>query len=247
MTELREKVAIVTGAGSGQGYATALVLADAGVKVVAVDVNESGLGALAAENSSIVTQRTDVTKLAEVEATVALAESRFGGLDAVLNAAGVLRMAPLEEITPDDYDFQFDVNVRGVFNVCRAAAPALRRRGGGSIVNWGSANSLVAEPDIAVYCATKGAVLMLTKAIAVEYGKFDIRANCLCMSGVQTPMVAEFFGADFLASDDLQREYQPLGLMEPSDVANVAKFLISDDSRKITGSAVMVDGGYTAR
>lgn len=247
MTELLGKVALVTGAGSGQGYATAIALAAAGAKVLAVDVDETGLDRLADENSAILTRRTDVTSFDDVAAAVAYAESELGGLDAALNAAGVLRIAPFEEITDADYDFQFNVNVRGTFNVCKAALPAMRRRGGGSIVNWGSANSMVAEPNSAIYCATKGAVLMLTRAIAVEYGAYDIRANCLCMSGVRTPMVSEFFGEEFLASKELQREYQPLGLVEPDEVAGVAKFLVSDDSRKMTGSAVMVDGGYTAR
>lgn len=247
MVQLTGKVAIVTGAGSGQGFATATTLAEAGASVLGIDVNAAGLAQLEAEAAGVVTAVVDVRDAGQVEAAVSRAEAEFGGLDAVLNCAGVLRVAPFEDIAMSDYDFQFDVNVRGVFNVCRAAIPALKRRGGGSIVNWGSANSLVAEGDISVYCATKGAVLMFSKALALEYGKDDIRVNCLCMSGVTTSMLTDFFGDEFGSFKEKERDYQPLGLVAPEDVANVAKFLVSDDSRMMTGSAVMVDGGYTAK
>lgn len=246
MTDLTGKTAFVTGAGSGQGFATALALAEAGARVVGVDVNEAGLAELATQNSDIVTTRCDVTDYASVQAAIALTIEKFGGLHAVLNCAGILRTAPFEEITDADFDLQFNVNVRGVFNVCKAALPELKRAGGGSIVNWGSANSFVAEPDSAAYCASKGAVLMLTKAVAIEYGKFDVRANCLCPAAVNTPMVADFFEEDFLTDKEKQREYQPLGMAVPRDIADVAVFLASDASRFMTGSAVMVDGGYTA-
>ncbi|MDR6685432.1 NAD(P)-dependent dehydrogenase (short-subunit alcohol dehydrogenase family) [Arthrobacter sp. 1088] len=109
---------------------------------------------------------------------------------------------------------------------------------------WGSVNSMVAEPDIAAYSASKGAVLMLTKSVAVEYAKDNIRANCLCPGGVRTPMVAGFFDEEFLKDEQAQRAYQPLGLISPEEVADVAVFLVSDESRKMTGSAVMVDAGY---
>lgn len=247
MTQLKNKVALVTGAGSGQGYATAVTLSTAGASVIGVDVNTDGLSRLESEIPTIRTMSCDVTDPAQAESAISFAEETFGGLDALLNCAGVLRVGPMQEASDADFTFQFDVNVRGVFNMCRAAVPALQRRGGGSIVNWGSVNSVVAESDIALYCATKGAVLMLSKALAIEVAKDDIRVNCLCMSGVRTPLVDGFFDEEFYASEQLQREYQPLGLIDPTDIANVAKFLVSDDSKMMTGSAVMVDGGYTAR
>ncbi|MEU5029392.1 SDR family NAD(P)-dependent oxidoreductase [Streptomyces milbemycinicus] len=124
--------------------------------------------------------------------------------------------------------------------------PALQRAGGGSIVNWGSVNSMVAEPDLTAYSATKGAVLMITKSVAIEFAKDNIRANCICPGAVRTPMVESFFDDGFFEDDEAQRKYQPLGFGTPEQIADVAVFLASDESRLMTGSAVVVDGGYTA-
>ena len=165
----------------------------------------------------------------------------------MLNCAGYLRAASVLDTTEEMLDRIINVNLKGVFYGCKYAIPALQRSGGGSIVNWGSVNSLVAEPDIAAYSATKGAVLMITKSVALEYAKDDIRANCLCPGGVRTPMVADFFDDKFLEDDAAQRDYQPLGLISPEEVADIAVFLASDASRKMTGTAVLVDAGYTAR
>lgn len=246
MARLAGKVAIVTGAGSGQGKATALALAAEGAKVVAADVNESGLAELVNGTGSIITQRCDVGVAAEVEALVQTAEREFGGLHAMLNCAGLLRIGSFADTSEEDLDALINVNIKGVFYGCKYAVPALQRSGGGSIVNWGSTNSMVAEPEIGAYCATKGAVLMLTKAVAIEYAKDDIRANCLCPGAVNTPMVAGFFDESFFDDDEAQRKFQPLGLVNPEEIASVAVFLASDESRKMTGSAVVVDAGYTA-
>ncbi|GHF17726.1 SDR family NAD(P)-dependent oxidoreductase [Pseudolysinimonas yzui] len=240
------KVAVVTGAASGQGWATSLALVRNGARVMGVDVDEAGLERLSAEHEDIVTMRCDVTRLADLEQAVAEAETRFGALHAMLNCAGYLGATPILDTTEPMLDRIIDINLKGVFFGCQAAIPALRRSGGGSIVNWGSVNSMVAEPGIAAYSATKGAVLMITRSVAVEFAKDDIRANCLCPGGVRTPMVAGFFDEEFLANEEAQREYQPLGLISPEEVAAVAVFLVSDESRKMTGSAVIVDGGFTA-
>jgi meso-butanediol dehydrogenase / (S,S)-butanediol dehydrogenase / diacetyl reductase len=241
------KVAIVTGAASGQGRATAMALAAEGASVMAADVDERGLAALAREVPGIEVRRCDVSSAADVEALVAAAEQRWGAVHAMLNCAGFLRAAPVLETSEEMLDRIVDINLKGVFFGCKYAIPAIQRAGGGSIVNWGSVNSMVAEPDIAAYSATKGAVLMLTKSVALEHAKDDIRANCICPGGVRSPMVEGFFDAEFLASDALQREYQPLGLITPEEVADVAVFLVSDASRKMTGTSVVVDAGYTAR
>ncbi|MGF9649150.1 SDR family oxidoreductase [Pseudarthrobacter oxydans] len=244
---LEGKVAIVTGAASGQGAATARALVRHGAHVMAGDIDEQGLAALSTESPNIAVMRCDVTRRADVEALVAATEEQFGGLHAMLNCAGYLgATGPLIETTEQMLNRIIDINFKGVFYGCQAAIPALQRSGGGAIVNWGSVNSLVAEPEIAAYSATKGAILMITKSVAVEYANYDIRANCLCPGGVTTPMVAGFFNDEFLADEQAQRDYQPLGLISPDEVAEVAVFLVSDESRKMTGSAVMVDAGYTA-
>jgi len=245
-TRLEGKTAIVTGAASGQGLATVRALVQQGASVMAADIDETGLQRLAKEHQRIATQLCDMSKPAEVQKLVMAAEETFGEVNALLNCAGYLRAASVLETTEDILNRIIDINLKGVFYGCKYAIPALQRAGGGSIVNWGSVNSMVAEPDIAAYSASKGAVLMITKSVAVEYAKDNIRANCLCPGGVRTPMVADFFDDEFLKDEQAQRAYQPLGLIDPEEVADVAVFLVSDESRKMTGSAVVVDAGYTA-
>jgi len=246
MSRFEGKNAIVTGAGSGQGYATASRLASEGARVLALDVNEAGLEKLAAEYASVITMRCDVTKVEDAKAAIARAEAEFGTLDALMNCAGILRAAPFLETSLDDFDIVFNVNVKGMFILSQLAIPLMQKNGGGSIVNWGSINSMVAEPDISAYNASKGAVLMLTKSIAIEHAKDDIRANCVCPGAVMTPMVAEYYPEDQYGERDSQREFQPLGFAQPNDIAAVATFLASDDAKLMTGSAVVVDGGFTA-
>lgn len=245
---LTGKSAIITGAGSGQGRATALALIAEGARVMAADIDEAALRALRDEaGDPVEVLRTDVSRPEQVERLVAVAEERFGAVHAMLNCAGFLRAATVLQTTDEMLDRIIDINLKGVFYGCKYAIPALRRSGGGSSVNWGSVNSLVAEPEIAAYSATKGAVLMITKSVALEHARDDIRANCLCPGGVQTPMVAEFFDEGFFHDDTAQRDCQPLGMISPEEIAAVAVFLVSDDSRKMTGTAVVVDAGYTAR
>ncbi|MCA1942689.1 MAG: SDR family oxidoreductase [Yonghaparkia sp.] len=243
---LQGRVAIVSGVASGQGRATAIALREAGARVIGVDRDASGLERLGVEHPAIETHVLDVTDGAQWAELAADVERRHGRIDALLLAAGVLRTGALLETSDADIDLLLAVNLHGVIRACRAVIPALRRAGGGSIVTWGSINSMVAEPDIAVYSATKGAVLMLTKSIAIEHARDDIRANCICPGGVLTPMVADFFDSAVLDDLEAQRAYQPLGLIQPEEVASVAVFLASDASRKMTGTAVVVDGGYTA-
>ena len=215
---------------------------------MAADIDEHGLASLKEEaGADLEIRRCDVSRARDVEELVAATEERFGALHAMLNCAGFLRAASILETTEEALSRIIDINLKGVFYGCKYAIPALQRSGGGSIVNWGSVNSLVAEPDIAVYSATKGAVLMLTKSVALEHAKDDIRANCLCPGGVQTPMVESFFDEGFFEDEAAQREYQPLGMISPQEIADVAVFLVSDESRKMTGTAVVVDAGYTAR
>jgi NAD(P)-dependent dehydrogenase (short-subunit alcohol dehydrogenase family) len=245
---LSGKVAIVTGAGSGQGYATATALIADGARVMAADIDRAGLRSLRDQFGDVVeVQHCDVSRPEQVQQLVAAAEERFGAVNAMLNCAGYLGAASVLETTEEMLDRIIAVNLKGVFYGCQYAIPALRRAGGGSIVNWGSVNSMVAEPDIAAYSATKGAVLMLTKSVALEHAKDDIRANCLCPGGVRTPMVEGFFDQGFFDDEAAQRAYQPLGMISPEEIADVAVFLVSDASRKMTGTAVVVDAGYTAR
>jgi NAD(P)-dependent dehydrogenase (short-subunit alcohol dehydrogenase family) len=245
---LSGKSAVVTGAGSGQGRATAVALLEAGARVMAADIDDGALATLKAEaGPGLEVRGCDVSSARDVEQLIAEAENRFGGLNAMLNCAGYLRSASVLETTDEMLSRIIDINLKGVFYGCKFAIPAIQRSGGGAIVNWGSVNSLVAEPEIAAYSATKGAVLMITKSVALEHAKDDIRANCICPGGVRTPMVEAFFEEGFFEDEAAQREYQPLGMISPAEIADVAVFLVSDESRKMTGTAVVVDAGYTAR
>ena len=245
---LAGKVAVVTGAASGQGRATVFALVAEGARVMAGDINKDALAQLQDElGDAVATAVCDVTTPDDVKNLIDTAESHFGAVNAMLNVAGYLAAAPILDTTDDMLDRVIDVNIKGVFYGCKYAIPALQRAGGGSIVNWGSVNSHVAEPNISIYNATKGAVLMLTKSVALEHARDDIRANCLCPGGVWTPMVEKFFPEGFKDDEAAQREYQPLGLISPEEIADVAVFLVSDESRKMTGTSVVVDGGYTAR
>jgi meso-butanediol dehydrogenase/(S,S)-butanediol dehydrogenase/diacetyl reductase len=248
MGRMTGKVAIITGAGSGMGRATAIALAAEGASVVAADIDEAGLAAMSAEaTGQLETQICDVRSSEQVQGLVALAEERFGALNAMLNCAGVLRSALFEDTSDADWEFQIAVNLMGVFYGCKHAIPALKRAGGGAVVNWGSINSMVAEPELAAYSATKGGVLMLTKTLAIEYAKDGIRANCICPGAVRTPLNAQYF--DSMAPEQFEalNQYQPLGMGSPEQIASIAVFLASDDSSLMTGSAVMADGGCTAQ
>lgn len=248
MDRLAGKVAIVTGAGQGMGRATAVALRREGARVIAADLNQENLEDLAAEvGEGLDAHRCDVSRASEVEALVAYAEERHGALHAMLNCAGVLRAASVVDTTEEDIDFQIGVNLKGVFWGCKYAIPALKRAGGGSIVNWGSINSMVAEPDLSAYSATKGAVLMITKTVAIEYAKDRVRANCICPGAVRTPMNEAYFTGQDPEQFAKLIEYQPLGIGTPEQIAEVAVFLASDESSLMTGAAVPVDGGCTAQ
>lgn len=243
---LQGKTAIVTGATSGMGRAAALALRDAGANVVASGRSADGLAGLPTD-PRFIAMRVDVTDKADAQALVDRAVAEFGSLDIVLNAAGVAQEGSF--VDDEGWDRTIDINLNGVVNVCRAAIPALRTAGGGSIVNWGSTNSFEGSADFSAYCVSKAAVLMLTKCLAIDHAPDNIRVNALCPGYVDTPMLDRH--ADNYSSRDEWLDSvaaaQPLGLASPESVADVAVFLASDASRVMTGSAVMADGGWTAR
>jgi dihydroanticapsin dehydrogenase len=226
-------------------------MAREGAMVLGVDVNEAGLTDLRRESEGALhVQPCDVTSQDEMRAAVAAAMDRFGGLHVSCNCAGVAGDAkPLLETSDEDWQYVMDINVLGVFHGCKYAIAAMRETGqGGSVINWGSADSFVAEVNLSPYCASKGAVLMLTKVAAVEYAPERIRVNCICPGSIDTPMLEPGYeragGRDAYYKEALLT--QPLGVGTADQVASVAVFLASDESSLITGSAVMVDGGITA-
>ncbi len=249
-TRLAGKVALITGASSGLGRVGAELFASQGAKVVIADVTDGdeAVDAITAAGGEATFVRTDVTDEGSIKAAVAHAMDTFGGLHVIYNNAGVM-------LSDDDgptntpmstYEKTMDINVKGVLLGCKYAIPAMLESGGGSIVNVASfvAHMGAATPQIA-YTASKGAVLAMTREIAVIYARQGIRANSLCPGPIMTPLLAKFL------SDDTKRNRRlvhiPMGRFgEPHEIANGALFLASDESSWMTGQSLIIDGGISS-
>lgn len=249
---LQDRVAIITGAGSGIGREAALIFAREGARVVVADLNEeAGTGTVedvtSAGGEALFVQ-TDVSRAASVQALVARAEERFGRLDIIFNNAGIFPDADgsVLETTEEVWDLVMNVNLKGVFLGCKYAIPAMQRAGGGSIINVASFVALLgaATPQIA-YTASKGGVLSMTREIAVEFARQNIRANALCPGPVATPLLQS------ILSDPVKRERRlvhiPAGrFAQATEIAQAALYLASDESSYVNGATFVVDGGITA-
>lgn len=243
---LKDKVAIVTGAGSGLGKAIAETYAREGARVAVVDVNGEAAEQVARGIGSAASAiRCDVTKADDIRAAVKTTVDAFGRVDILVNNAGVAHLyKPVTEISEDEFDRVFDVNVKGVFLCSQAVLPLMRAQGGGVIVNIGSTAGLRPRPGLSAYNATKGAVHLLGKTMAVELAPEKIRVCTIAPVATETPLLPTFMGGD-----DAERRAKfvatvPLGrLAQPQDIADAALFLASDDARFITGNILEVDGG----
>ena len=244
MMRLSGKVALVTGAGSGIGEAAARRFAEEGATVVAADVSDHV--AEPGGSSHLQRVRLDVTAVGEVDALVAEIVSRHGRLDVVMNAAGILAFGSVGETNDETWARVLNVNLTGTFNVCRAAIRAMRVSGGGSIVNVSSTTGgFDVGSEIAAYVVSKGGVVMLTKAIAVDHARDGIRANVIAPGPTGTAMLRSVMDEAQLAGFGSSL---PLGrLGEPSELAGAALFLASDDASFVTGALLAVDGGQTAQ
>jgi NAD(P)-dependent dehydrogenase (short-subunit alcohol dehydrogenase family) len=250
MDRIEGKSCIVTGAGSGIGRATAIRLGEEGGRVLCVDLDASAAEETAAGIDGADAVGADVSDPRAVERYTALCAERFGGVDVVVNNAGVNIPGVFHEVSDEVVDRTLAVNTKGPLYGCRAAIPYMLERGGGSLVNVASVNGLVSEPFLAVYSTSKGAVVMLTKGVALDYAKQGIRCNVICPGWVDTPINyahAEMLGGLQQVYDTID-SFQPVGRPgEPREIANVALFLASDESSFMTGAVVSVDGGMTAQ
>jgi NAD(P)-dependent dehydrogenase (short-subunit alcohol dehydrogenase family) len=245
MGRLDGKVAVITGAGSGIGRASAERFAAEGAKVVCADVSGQEEEVAAGIGSSAVGIRVDVTTSADVARMIATALEHFGRLDILFNNAGFGGGArqPLAEVDEADFDRQVAVHLKGVFLGMKHGIPALLHSGGGSIINTASAAGLVGWKELAPYAAAKGGVVQLTKSAALDYAQAGIRVNAICPGITWTGMSGRATGATRQSTPD-----QPMGRWgEVTELAAAALFLASDESSFITGAAIPVDGGYVAR
>lgn len=251
MGRVEGKACIVTGAGSGIGKAIAQRLAEEGGRVLCVDLNADAADVTAQGiGTNAVAFPADVCNVEHAKAYIQKTVDLWGRVDVLVNNAGVNLPGVFHEVSDATINRTLDVNVKGPMFASRAAIPHMLAQGSGSIVNISSVNGLVSEPFLAVYSASKGAVVMLTRGIALDYAAKGIRCNCICPGWVDTPI--NYAHADMLGGLDKVYasigQFQPIGRPgEPREIAHLALFLASDEASFITGSVISADGGMTAQ
>lgn len=243
-------MAAISGAASGIGRATALLFAGEGAAVSILDVKAAEGQTVAAEaragGSRAVFVQCDVTRAEDCSAAIERTVREFGALHILFNNAGIIRRASVVELSEEDWDRVMNVNVKAMFLLSKFAVPEIARTGGGSIINMGSGWALKAGPRAAAYCASKGAVVQLTRAMAIDHGPLKIRVNCLCPGDTDTQMLrdeARQLGqpVDEFLADAASRPLRRLGT--PEEIARAALYLASDASAFVTGTTLVVDGG----
>jgi len=253
VTRLKGKVAIVTGGGSGIGRAIARAFAREAAQVAVFGRRPEALDQVVTElkqsGQTAIPVVCDVSHEQQTAEAVQTVEQAFGPVNVLVNNAGILSVSTVESISVEDWDRVMATNLKGPFLMARAVLPSMRRAGGGSIVNVGSVLGLVAMKQRAAYCASKGGVTMLTKAMAIDHAHEYIRVNCICPAIVETELVQELFSEDPQGRQARQARVATLPLArfgKPEDIAELAVFLASDESSWITGTAIPADGGLSA-
>ena len=253
MYSLFSKVAIITGGASGIGKASALLLSKAGACVVVADVDDQGGQAVAdiivKNGGKAIYMHCDVTSASDCQLAVASAIGEFGSVDILFNNAGIIRRTTVLNTTEVEWDHVMAVNVKSIFLLSKFAIPHMEKSGGGVIINTSSGWGVVGGKNAVSYCASKGAVVNMTRAMALDHGSQNIRVNCICPGDTDTPMLrneARQLGQtdeEFLA-DAADRPLKRIGT--PDDIANTVLYLASDASSFITGTTIIVDGGGLA-
>lgn len=251
---LAGKVAVITGGGNGMGRATAVLFAREGAMVAIGDVDraggESAVAEIAAAGGQAVFRTTDVSREADVAALIALAESRFGRLDTIFNSAGIEQpVTPTHEVSEELFDRVIAINLKGTFFGCKHAVPALLRAGGGTIVNNASVSAFANVAGNVSYAASKGAVMSLTRVLAIEHARNNIRVNAICPGVIDTPMNERNLerSADREATRERWRQVTPMGRMGTgAEIAETVLYLASSQSSFTTGIGLLIDGGRVA-
>ncbi len=249
---LQNKVAVITGGSSGIGRATALLFAAEGAKVVITDVNDAGgqetLDLIKAAGNEALYFHADVSKAADCEGMIAFAEEKYGAVHILFNNAGIMHSddGDATGTTESVWDLTMNINVKGVFLGCKYGIPAIRRAGGGSIINTASFVAILgaATPQLA-YTASKGAVLAMSRELAVIHARENIRVNSLCPGPLRTELLMKFLNTE--AKKQRRLVHVPMGRFgEAEEMAKAALYLASDESSYVTGTSFMVDGGITS-
>jgi NAD(P)-dependent dehydrogenase (short-subunit alcohol dehydrogenase family) len=249
MGRLDGKICVITGAGGGMGREAALLFSEEGAQVCVADVNLEAAESTAAATRDAFAQQVDVADEASVKAMMDATADRYGGIDVLYNNAGISPNddASVLDTSVDAWDRVQAVNTRGVFLCCKHGIPHLQQRGGGSVINVASFVAILGAATSQIsYTASKGAVLSMTRELAVQFARENIRVNALCPGPVETPLLLSIFGDD-PAALERRRTHWPMGrLAKPREIVNGALFLASDESSYVTGSTFLVDGGLTA-
>jgi NAD(P)-dependent dehydrogenase (short-subunit alcohol dehydrogenase family) len=249
VSRLAGKVCVITGAGGGMGREAALLFSAEGAKVCVADIDTDAAQRTAQQTGDAVAVQVDVSDDASVRMMYEQTAGRFGGIDVLYNNAGISPAddASILETEPDAWERVQAVNSRGVYLCCKHGIPYLLQRGGGSVINVASFVALVGAATSQIsYTASKGAVLSLTRELAVQFARQGVRVNALCPGPVETPLLLRIFGDD-PAAYERRRVHLPMGrLAKPREIVNAALFLASDESSYVNGATFVVDGGLTA-
>ncbi len=248
--KLTNKVALITGAGSGMGRAAALLFAREGAKIAAIDVNQASaedtVKQIKTAGGSAFAFRADVSKAEDAKAMVEATVSRLGIPNVLYNNAGIEGEGGfLAQLSEEGFDRVIAINLRGVWLGMKYALPHMIKNGGGSIINTASIAGMVAVKGAAAYCAAKAGVIALTRVGAMEYGRYNIRVNAICPGAIDTPMVARISGEGGMSQQATSRISLLGRIGRPEEIAQTALFLASDDSSFATGAPFIIDGGWT--